>query len=973
MSIRMPEPIVFVRAMLCGTVLMAVWSFAYCAGMVLSISVATVSPILKLLGAVVCLSISAAYLWQRGALGRAKKIFRSGRVDLLIAFLAGAWLFVLLDSSLKPAYVAVAKASPYLALLFLVIAMTFFLSPLVRTVLSSRSKRPPSQLYFLSDEGIDDEAQDVLAAATPARSFANAVIASDSDSSLVFGVDGPWGVGKTSFLNLAARHWEGAEGGSFIVFRFEPLRYAMESDLADRFIRELSSAIQRRLFVPEFKPAASRYSRMLKGKADLSFLGFKLSLEPTSETMDELLDDIDEVLKETHCRVIVIVDDLDRLDAKTVNNVLFVIRRTFKLSRATYVLCYDTENLVAGKDDGEKAREFLEKFITIKFSIFVDGASIRDFLLRDWRSKGQVLRTVPSDTMEKLASIATSVAELVSGSKAARYAPLLGDMRKVKRFMNALLLLQMESADLEKMDFNKHDLINLLLLYLNYPGVFRKIYAQETEGRVGDFSVRVGSKHPRLSNSPELEELVADAKRSDQFLLSELFSAKGLRFEESSESELRSRACFNHANYRNLEKYLRLIVRFVRPQPLETFKFYENAVESIRDGGSVEDVLGRDGLNLANGDDAQDQFWSIATSMASELGADVLMKLVDHILSNLPAYSAVDLGRRGMRDRLIYSMLRMLDAVGSIDRPKQARGQWVSPSVTSVIFAGAESRRGIIERLTEEERGVLGWHDLLLFRLQCSADRGGQLFNVQAVLIAYSSPDHPLVGRTDVLAVQGMRRFSQLVYAAFKKRYIVPAVNFLKDASAVTDEQLLGEIGPYVKGRQDLDEGSLSDALLASKSALKTFVLYQLANNYPPTGSGVGCGFYDPEGDADTGRISKEMNRYIFQICFNPLRSSDNSLLFVDHCLSNLSSGILSGDESDGYIPTVESISSGFDRRMMGRFWSKHGGAIRAVALKNLDRKVVTGNYSIHYAEHTEALFSTLDSIAQLSGGKGES
>ena len=93
----------------------------------------------------------------------------------------------------------------------------------------------------------------------------------------------------------------------------------------------------------------------------MSFLGFKLSLEPSQETVDELLDDIDEVLRRIGRHVIIVIDDLDRLDAKTTNNVLFATRRTFKLSQATYVLCYDTEVLAGNHEEGSRAREFLEK------------------------------------------------------------------------------------------------------------------------------------------------------------------------------------------------------------------------------------------------------------------------------------------------------------------------------------------------------------------------------------------------------------------------------------------------------------------------------------------------------------------------------------------------------------------------------------------------------------------------------------
>src|SRR5690606_32315985 len=157
---------------------------------------------------------------------------------------------------------------------------------------------------------------------------------------------------------------------------------------------------------------------------DISFLGFKLSLEPSQETVDELLDDIDEVLRRIGRRVIVVIDDLDRLDSKTINNVLFATRRTLKLSQATYILCYDTEVLV-GNEEGSRAREFLEKFVTVKLSLFVDSSKLRDFLRRDWKQDGAQFGLVPPDTMIKLGAVLNELAEILDGELATNYLSLV--------------------------------------------------------------------------------------------------------------------------------------------------------------------------------------------------------------------------------------------------------------------------------------------------------------------------------------------------------------------------------------------------------------------------------------------------------------------------------------------------------------------------------------------------------------------
>ncbi len=191
-----------------------------------------------------------------------------------------------------------------------------------------------------------------------------------------------------------------------------------------------------------------------------------------------------------------IIDDLDRLDAKSINNVLFIARRTFRLTRAATILCYDTEVLVGAKEEGDKARQFLEKFVNVKLSLFIDGKTLQGFLLRDWKNKGSEYPSIPADTMIKLSAVLAELARLLEADNAARYRPVVGDLRKIKRFVNALLLLQLEKTDLGRTDFNGRDLVNLILLHLHYPGLFRRVYAEETEGRSGSFSVRreVGSR-----------------------------------------------------------------------------------------------------------------------------------------------------------------------------------------------------------------------------------------------------------------------------------------------------------------------------------------------------------------------------------------------------------------------------------------------------------------------------------------------
>lgn len=976
-TMRMPDLLVFARSLVVGFVAAETGRAAFYLGSSFASSLTDAALWAKSVGTLAVLALCLTYAVKRRAHVAALQMGSSARIDLLIAAGVGVWTNELASPWLVNLHAALKATDPHCAPALLLLLCALLLSPLIRQYLP-RPKRATSQLYFVADEEIGDQRDDLLANEAQAKSFAETVLASGAHPGLVFGVDGPWGVGKTSFINLAERHWASAED-RVIVCRFEPLRYASEPDLADRLIRDLSAAIQKKAFAPEFRPAASRYSRLIKGKADVSFLGFRLSLEPSQETVDELLDDIDEILRRIGRRVIIVIDDLDRLDAKATNNVLFATRRTFKLTQATYVLCYDTEVLAGGKEEGPRAREFLEKFVTVKLSLFVDSSSIRDFLRRDWqRAEGQ-LGSIPSDTMVKLGAVLNELADILEGDSAASYLPLIGDLRKVKRFVNAMLLMQIEKSDLGRTDFNKRDLINLMLLHLNYPGLFRRIYAEETERRSGAFSVRRKSREEEFKNAESFAKVVlGEQTASAVFLLKQLFDAATLGLGNPStveESVLRSRACFNHGDFRNLEGYLKLIVRFATPEPQKTFVLYQDAVERVRTGASIASELAKAEFWLGLGEHAHDQFWRVLVNQSHNFQRTAADDAIDTLVDYLPRYSAIARDDRGLRQRSVYSLLRLLDRAGW----GRTSGRRLVNSPENVVeiawrIFGERSYqgKGLLRRLASEDRGVLGWNDLMLFRLSCCEDRQGQQYNLYSALIVHQDMSAPTSGRViSDLTLMGMRRLSQEVFAMFKRTYIDPRRNFFSEANVAPADAFLGEAAAQLDQQGSMEdrprEGAapLDQRLAAARSVVRSFLIYQLSNRLPPNGVGVGCGLYDESGAGDAGGIARLMNEYVFGVCFNADIHEDNALLFLDHCLSHLSRSFFSDRDESGFKATKAELSGGLDPLEMGRYWHQQRERIRARAAENGDRKVFTSSYVAVYRDDLDGVFPVLDELAE--------
>lgn len=959
---RMPEFLVYARAALCGLLLAESARLAFLGSAAFGSWLTNKLPLLAVsAGVVLCLSVPVVYGWRRQAFAQLKRMVASRRADLLIGVALGVWVDFLVAPKLMKVHAAIARQDMAWAPLVLSTLVLILLASFTRDFIARRSK-PQGQLRFLSDDEIENEQEDVLGIAEQAKVFAETVLAVGAQTGLVFGLDAPWGTGKTSFLNLAERVW--TDSKSTVVVKFQTLRYASEPDLSDRFIRELCTAIKQQAFAPEFAPAANRYSRMLRGKADVSFLGFKLSLEPSTETIDELLEDIDAVLKQSKKRLIVVVEDLDRLEPKLVNNVLFTVRRTFRLSQAAYILCYDAEMLVAGKEEGIRARDFLEKFITVKLSLFVDGEVLKRFLQTDWKKDASRFPLIPADTMFNLSGVMTTVAGMVAGKDAHHYAPLLGDIRKLKRLVNAMLLMQLDKFDLGRSDFDPKDLVHLVLLHLKYPGIFRKIYAEETEGRSGIFSRKREDETDKTSlcNEAGFDEFVKTLDDSAKFLVKQLFDVRTLgfsKFNQPNESVRRSRACFNNPS-RNLENYLKLIVRFTAPADVETFRLYREAVAGVIAGKqSIKDILSSDQFALRHGVHVQDEFWRVLVNSSYELQPPQAVEAIDQLINALPTYPSTGVGGRGMRPRSIYTLATLLDRVGyGTPQSGHIRDNTNVREIAERILGGMnESQVSLIERIAAPERGALGWNDLMWFRLVCSIDRSGSLGNVYRGLLQFEDPKATGNGEVSLLALNSLRRLSQTIFKLFTKRYIQANINFYLAVDEVSDKDIFGAVEPS-KGHNDGTE-----APEVVRSAIKTFVIYQLVNDLREHGSGVGCGVYDEEGIDDKGGIRAAMVRYLLDFCFNPVMRLEHALVFGDFCVHSLRDAINRVFGKPTALSVETTLTQILPKEDLAAFWLKHRDFLRSELLQ-LDRQIVANNFLATYKDQLPMVFSVLDSMA---------
>ena len=229
----------------------------------------------------------------------------------------------------------------------------------------------------------------------------------------------------------------------------------------------------------------------------------------------------------------------------------------------------------------------------------------------------------------------------------------------------------------------------------------------------------------------------------------------------------------------------------------------------------------------------------------------------------------------------------------------------------------------------------------------------------------------PTSGLVNGLALRGMRKLSQRVFALFKRSYIDAGRNFIAEAYEVPIAALLGQAFVHLRDEASQDaalrhgDTTLASRVAAARFFAGSFVIYQLSNSLAPNGAGVGCGYYDEVGTEDSGGISKRMNEYVFDFCFNPKVDGDNVLRFLDHCLAHLSSPFQTGRDEDGFVATKAGLPGGLDPKAMGMYWQRHRDHIRGLGLQDSGRCVFTPHYTAFYRDDLAGVFAVLDELAE--------
>lgn len=391
---------------------------------------------------------------------------------------------------------------------------------------------------FISDKPIICPEDDVLNRTQFSENLAKTIIEWDQTDCIVFAVNARWGYGKTSLLNLV-KHYiclktkEPSNVLSKLVKKFikpkidgvskrivtvdyYPWGFDDQDRIHSALFKDISKAINKNGFY--FHKVATRiceYSRALRNKQYLPFdifakgilllatlvggfiykgnhniyfwLAFALfavlfiisliSIITSSRSPIEVKRKLAKMIIRKKLRLVVFIDDIDRLSKDEILSLLKIIRVNADFPNCIYVLALDYEvvsNIIGSHEFGISGYDYLNKIIQINLSLPAhDPELIRKYIVNDLSSY------CDSQNMLALTKQFVDGAKHWHSIQEAGLWSMICSLREAKRFLNVVKYLFSILWNNSTMEVNTLDLLSIEALRLYDPSSYEYVKSNE--------------------------------------------------------------------------------------------------------------------------------------------------------------------------------------------------------------------------------------------------------------------------------------------------------------------------------------------------------------------------------------------------------------------------------------------------------------------------------------------------------------
>lgn len=300
---------------------------------------------------------------------------------------------------------------------------------------------------FKEDKAINTLSEDLLGRIKFSRHISNSILSWGGQESLVIGIYGHWGSGKSSVINLVKEEIRNVEHANKpTIIEYNPWEFTQQERIAEHFFNEIAKELKHNGSGKKDKEIALKFKKLssvisflpspayfllkwivvssvltisglvshyfsqvelitsvLIWVASLSWIAlgilkilgtifgnisqlFEIQSQINEKSNVRLKLEISELLRSRDNKLFIIMDDIDRLSAEEIRKLFALIRSNADFPNVFYLLAFDRKIVENCLTEGNeiRGREFLEKIVQVPFEIpHVGKTTLRKIFLKE--------------------------------------------------------------------------------------------------------------------------------------------------------------------------------------------------------------------------------------------------------------------------------------------------------------------------------------------------------------------------------------------------------------------------------------------------------------------------------------------------------------------------------------------------------------------------------------------------------------
>jgi predicted KAP-like P-loop ATPase len=227
-----------------------------------------------------------------------------------------------------------------------------------------------------TDSSIVDPTNDLLGHASFARYLADSICKMTFPEGFALAIHGSWNSGKSTLLNFLVYYLQQKPDEERpIIVPFNPWLFSGHQNITRRFFEQLQNVLSQESAVPKGlrKTIADFAGFISEIPLPYAQTGKALAavLDDKDKEASQLKEEVQETLEKQERRIVVTIDDIDRLAADDIRELFRIFKAIPNFSNVVYVLVFDKEavmkTVVETKDISKEL--YLQKIIQAEFEL----------------------------------------------------------------------------------------------------------------------------------------------------------------------------------------------------------------------------------------------------------------------------------------------------------------------------------------------------------------------------------------------------------------------------------------------------------------------------------------------------------------------------------------------------------------------------------------------------------------------------